>query len=318
MGGVEDLLDGDAALLRLIAEVLGQLEDGIAGDAGEDGAVEHRGDDLAVDDEHHVHGADFLDVLLLHAVQPQHLRVALFLGDLAGADGGRVVAAGLGKADAAAHGADVLVLHVDVHRGEAAGVVRARGREDDVELVGVRRMHAEHGVHGNDGGADVERRALRVGYPVLLDLEKLFKAGHGHIFIKLRNGHALGGAVHAREIVAGAEKLQAAVLAAIALHALEDLLAVVQNGRGRIHGEVVVRHHAGIVPALFHGIVHFKHVVGKELAKAHLALVLRLLLEGSRLFKANVLHGRPSVSENGILESLYARAGRIASGRLLF
>src|SRR5699024_9564640 len=45
VGGVEDLLNVDTALLGLIAEVFGQLEDGIAGDAGEDGAVEHRGDD---------------------------------------------------------------------------------------------------------------------------------------------------------------------------------------------------------------------------------------------------------------------------------
>ena len=42
--------------------------------------VQRGGDDLAVDLEEDVHGADFLDVLALHAVQPEHLGVALLLG----------------------------------------------------------------------------------------------------------------------------------------------------------------------------------------------------------------------------------------------
>ena len=62
-----------------------QLEDALAGNARENGAVEHRGADDAVDLEHDVHGADFFDILALHAVKPEDLGKALFLGAVAGA-----------------------------------------------------------------------------------------------------------------------------------------------------------------------------------------------------------------------------------------
>jgi hypothetical protein len=116
-GGLHDVGDGQLALDDLIAPVLQQLDAAAAGDAGQHGAGAGGGVDLAADLEHDVHAADFLDVLLLHAVQPQHLRKALLLGQLAGLDGGRVVAAALGKAGQARGRADVLVLHVDASRG---------------------------------------------------------------------------------------------------------------------------------------------------------------------------------------------------------
>lgn len=67
-------------LLHLQALGLGQLQHGVAGDARQDGAAQGRGHDLAVDHEEHVHGADLFHVLALHGVQPQHLGIALLLG----------------------------------------------------------------------------------------------------------------------------------------------------------------------------------------------------------------------------------------------
>ena len=64
----------------------------------QNGAHAGGGVDLAVDLEHDVHGTDFLDVLLLNAVQPQHLGEAALLSQLAGLDGRGVVAAALRKA----------------------------------------------------------------------------------------------------------------------------------------------------------------------------------------------------------------------------
>ena len=73
----------------------------------------------------------------------------------------------------------------------------------------MRGVYAQHGVGGNDGWADVKGCALRVRHPVLFHLEQLYKAGHGHVFVKLGNGHTLSGSVHARKVIARAEELQA-------------------------------------------------------------------------------------------------------------
>src|SRR5699024_5164018 len=125
---------------------------GAAGDAGQHGAGELGGDHFAVHLEHDVHGAHFLDVLALHAVQPQDLGIALLLGPLAGADGGGVVAAALGVAGAAADGADILILHIDAHRVDALGVVGAHRAADDAEQIAVGGVDAQAGVGGNDEG----------------------------------------------------------------------------------------------------------------------------------------------------------------------
>ena len=92
----------ELALDDIIAPILQQLDAAAAGNAGQNGADGCSGVDLAVNLEHDVHAADFLNVLLLHAVQPQHLCVALLLGQLTGLDGSSVVAAALCEAG---HGA---------------------------------------------------------------------------------------------------------------------------------------------------------------------------------------------------------------------
>ena len=107
-----------------------------AGNAGQNGADGSSGVHLAVDLEHDVHAANFLDVLLLHAVQPQHLCVALLLGQLAGLDGSSVVAAALGEAGQAGSGTDVLVFNIDADGVDALGIVSARGSADEAAFSG--------------------------------------------------------------------------------------------------------------------------------------------------------------------------------------
>ena len=70
---VRNFLDVDAALGHLHAPALAQLDGGLSGDARQDGALEHGGYDLVVDDEEDVHSAHFFNVLLLHAVKLQSL-----------------------------------------------------------------------------------------------------------------------------------------------------------------------------------------------------------------------------------------------------
>ena len=82
---VAPLVDGEPALLDLVAELAGELDDAGAGDALEDRA-DLGGDDVAVGvDEVHVHAAELLDVLALLGVEEDHLVAAvgggLLLGD---------------------------------------------------------------------------------------------------------------------------------------------------------------------------------------------------------------------------------------------
>ena len=98
LGGLEQLVHAQQPLLDGNVPALQKLDGGFARDAAQDGAGQRGSDDGAVDLEHDVHAAALLDVLTLHAVEPQHLRVALGLGALAGAVGRAVVAAALDMA----------------------------------------------------------------------------------------------------------------------------------------------------------------------------------------------------------------------------
>ncbi|MPN46085.1 hypothetical protein SDC9_193665 [bioreactor metagenome] len=100
------------------------------------------------------------------------------------------------------------------------------------------------------------------------------------------DGHALGGHVHAPEVVAGAEQLEA-VLGAVHFEALEDGLAVVQHHRRRGEFKVVEGRYPGVVPALLHRVVHFEHIIGENLAKTQFGFVGGFGLERRGRHKAD-------------------------------
>ena len=278
LGGLEELLGGDAALLHLVAPVLQQLDAGTAGDAVQHGAVQVGGEDLAGHLEHDVHGTDLLNVLAVHAVQPQHLAVTVGLSPVAGPQGGSVVAAGLGHTGAALDGADVLVLHIDLHGIQALGIVGAHGADDDDVLAVVRAMYAQSGVQAHHEGADVQGGILRGRHPVLLQLYQLGNTRQGQLLGDLGQGHTGGGVVHAAHVVQGAEQLDGAVSGAVSLQALKDLLSIVEHLGGGVNGQRAIGHDAGIMPALTGIIVHDEHMVGHSLAE-HQGGGVGLLLE---------------------------------------
>ena len=261
-----------------------------AGDAGQNGADGSGGVDLAVDLEHNVHAADFLDVLLLHAVQPQHLGKALLLSQLAGLDGGSVVAAALGEAGQAGGGTDILVFHVDLHGVDALGVVGAGGSADDTEDILMAGMDAQTHIRSEDEGTDIQGGAVGVGDPVLLHFHQSL---HGLDKILLgngRNAQTVGRVLQTLGVAIGPEELDGVVHRAIGLHALEDLLGVVQDHAGGIHLEGLIGDDAGIVPALALGVVHQEHMIREVLAKAQLALVGGFGLGGCGSGDLNIQH----------------------------
>ena len=127
-------------------------------------------------------------------------------------------------------------------------------------------------------------------HPILFNLQQFDQARHGHFLIKLRNGQPVGGTVHAGKIVPGTEQLQPTVLAAVALHALENALAIMQHHAGRIHLKLFIGLNPGVAPAVLAIILHNKHIIGEPAAKAQLALVLGLVLISWNRRHANIVH----------------------------
>ena len=104
-----------------MAPLAQQRQDRIAGDAGQDRARGQRSrDNLVCNAEESIGGADLFDILVLCGIQPQNVLAIVLHRIQRRAHRAAVVAAALGKAGAAAGCADVLILHVDPGRGQAA------------------------------------------------------------------------------------------------------------------------------------------------------------------------------------------------------
>ena len=128
----------------------------------------------------------------MHAVQPQHLVKSRVVRLLRGEQAGGVVARRFRRSNTALDGADVLVGHEDAQRLHALGVVRADGREDDVEEVRPRRPHPQERLGRDDDGADIERGADRAGDPVLLELDQCQQRVEDLVFVDRGNAQAGG------------------------------------------------------------------------------------------------------------------------------
>ena len=193
-----------------------------------------------------------------------------------GGQGSSVVAASLGKAHAAPDRPDIVVLNPDAHRLQAAFIIGARGGENDDKLEGLRDIHPQEGLCGNDKGADVQGGAGGRGNPVLVHGDNGL---HRLDVVLLRNpgdAEAVVGVVGPLGIHVRAEKVVGPIIPLVGLQALEHLLAVVKHHGGGRQGEVLIGHNAGVVPTHSLGVVHDKHVVGKNPAKAQISLGLFL------------------------------------------
>ena len=151
-------------------------------------------------------------------------------------------------------------------------------------------MYAQTHISSDDSGTDVQRRALGVRYPVLFNLQELSQTRHSQLDIELRYAQTVSRLVHAAEVVARTEGLDAAVGTAVCLQALEYRLAIVQNDARGIHAEILIGLNAGVVPAVFGIIVHYEHVIGEQTAKTQLALISRLGLQSLGGDKLYIVH----------------------------
>lgn len=278
-GGLHDLVNGQLPLTDLHPPALQQLDDGVPGDAGEDGAgVQRGGDDLVGDAEEGIGGADFFHILVFRRVQPQHILAIVLHGVLGGPHGAAVVAAALGKAGAAPGSPDVFILDINPGGGQAAvvgGVVGAGGAEDNHKLIVLGGQHGEGDLVAEDEGPDIKSGARGGGNPVLVLMNHSLDGGQEQVAGEFGDAHPLVGTLHPGDVHVGAEELDAALGIAVGLHTLEHALGIVQHGAGGLDQEGLMGDHPAVVPALALVIVHDKHVVGEILGKAQLGLVGR-------------------------------------------
>ena len=215
----------------------------------------------------------------MDAVQPQHLAVAGLLGQVAGPEGGGVIAARLGHAHAPLDGADVVFLHINLHRVEPLGVVGPHGAHHHDVLHMVGGVDAQGGVQPDHKGADIQGGVLLIGHPVLLHLHQLGDAGQGDLLGDLGQADSSGGVVHPGDVVPGPEQLNGAVGGAVGLQPLKNLLAVVEHFGGGVDLQGAVGDDTGVMPALASIVVHNEHMVGHGFAENQGGGV-RLLLQG--------------------------------------
>ena len=139
-------------------------------------------------------------------------------------------------------------------------------------------MDAQTHIICKDEGADIQGGTIGVGHPVAVHIHQSLNGLNVILHGDLRDAQTVGRILEALCVALRAEQLHGVVRGAVSLHALKDLLCVVEHDSGRVQRERSIGDDAGIVPALALGIVHNEHMVGELLAEAELRLVLRLLL----------------------------------------
>lgn len=263
------LVDGDATLLGLVTEILGELQKRVTGDAREQGAGELGGHDAVPVHEVQVHAAQFLDPLVLHGVEVGDLVAALRGGLGLGEQGRSVVAAGLGVAHAAGDGTHAVLGQPDGDRLDAAGEVGTGGRCDDDEEVLVGRAHAQADLGRDHERAQVQRLLAAVRrHPGAVLLDQRVTGRDEGLDRQLRHRQTAGRPLEALGVGLRAEGHDGAVGAAVGLEALEDLLRVVQRHIGRIDRQRRVRDELCVVPATPLRPLDRHHVVGEVSAES--------------------------------------------------
>ena len=158
-------------------------------------------------------------------------------------------------------------------------------------------------------GTDIQGSAVRVRHPVTVHIHQSLDGLDVILNRDLGDAQTVSRVLHTLCVALGAEQLDGVIRSAVSLHALEDLLCIVEHDRSGVQREGCVGDDAGVMPALALGIVHNEHMVGELLAKTQLRLVLRLFLRAGSTSDLDVQHDKfPSF----LISHSAARAARPA------
>ena len=151
-------------------------------------------------------------------------------------------------------------------------------------------MHAQADIVCKHERADVQACAVAVGNPVTVNVNQGLNSLNKILNRDLGDAKTVSRILETLCIAIGAEQLHTAVSSAVGLHALKNFLCVMEHHGSGVQRQGGIRHNAGIMPAFTGGIVHQEHMVGKNLAEAKLAFVLRLCLRFSSTNNFDIQH----------------------------
>ena len=122
-------------------------------------------------------------------------------------------------------------------------------------------------VGGDNKGADIQGGLRLGGHPVGVHADQRFDGLHKQILGHGGDAQTLAGVVHAAGVVIGAEKLHTAIGGAVGLHALKNLLRVVEHHGGGVQLQRSIGNDTGVVPAFAGLVIKQEHMVGKIFAE---------------------------------------------------
>ncbi len=172
-------------------------------------------------------------------------------------------------------------------------------------------MHAQAHIICEHEGTDVQGSAVGVRHPVAVHVHQSLNSLDVIFHGDLGDAQTVSRILETLCVAVRAEQLNGVVSSAVSLHALKDLLSVVEHDGCRVQLKGAVGDDAGIVPAFALGVVHHEHMVGELLAKAQIVLV-RLLLGRSGTSDLDIQHDNfPSFLISGAACEKCARKRRM-------
>ena len=161
----------------------------------------------------------------------------------------------------------VVLAHAERGRLCAALKVGAHRGREQTELVFIRRLHADHRAARKHIGAQVQRSTAAVGRnPVRICLDDRIHRFQESLLRKSRHFKITRGLRHALRVQVGAEGHNAAVLGAICLEALKDLLAILQDARALRNAHGRIRRETAFIPGavlIVGNVALIRHVIGE-------------------------------------------------------
>jgi len=165
-------------------------------------------------------------------------------------------------------------------------------------------VHAQAHIVCKHEGTDVQGSTIGVRHPVTVHIHQSLHSLDVIFHGDLGDAQTVGRILETLCVAVRAEQLDGVIRSPVSLHALEDLLSIVEHDGSRVQLKGAVGDDAGIVPALALGVVHHEHMVGELLAKAQVVLV-RLLLGRSGTGDLDIQHDKfPSFLITGAAQFL--------------
>ena len=244
------------------AQVARHLLQTIVGDTGQHGRRIRSHIFAVLGNRDEIGGAELLDIFVLSGIQIEVNREAGLLGHFVGQQTGRIVAGHLDHAGTVRCRAVILVHQACANRLETTLVVGAHRHHHHDKGIFASRSHADLGTGAQQNRTDVHRCAQPV-WRNKLDV-RLYGTHHRlleHLDRHRRHAAAVGGVLETLCIHVHAEDAHLAVLAAIRLESLKDLLAIVQALGGDGKGDEGAGLLLALVPlailvVIFHMTVH--------------------------------------------------------------